>query len=44
VWLEIIIRSQIFPANKVADLKQEAIELCRIINASITTASQTTSR
>jgi four helix bundle protein len=44
VWLEIIIRSQMFPAHKLADLKQEATELCRIINASIITVNQKASR
>ena len=38
VWLQIITRSEIFPANKLHPINQECCELSRIINASIRTA------
>jgi four helix bundle protein len=40
VWLKIIARSELLPENKLSDLSKEVDELCRIINASIKTASK----
>lgn len=37
VWLKIITRSSMFPKPKMHSINQECGELCRIINASITT-------
>ncbi len=40
IWLQIIQRSEMILATKLAELIQECGELSRIINASISTASQ----
>jgi four helix bundle protein len=38
VWLEIIVKSRVIPAETVAEILAENRELCRIISASIRTA------
>lgn len=37
VWLRIIARTDIFPATRLSEIRQECHELARIINASIRT-------
>lgn len=39
VWLRITVKSELLPASRLSDIAQESDELCRIINASIKTAS-----
>lgn len=38
VWLKIITRSELLPSSRLHDINQECEELCKIINASISTA------
>jgi len=40
IWLKIITRSGMFPEPKLRPINQECSELCRIINASITTTKE----
>ena len=42
VWLEIILKSSIIPAENVVEIVAENRELCRIISASIRTARAAT--
>ncbi len=40
IWLRIITDSKLLPAERLTDLQNECDELCRIIAASVKTASQ----
>ena len=44
VWLRIIQRSEMMPMNRLAALRAECAELCKIINASIQTTKTKTNR
>lgn len=39
VWLRIAVKSELLPPSRLSNIAQESDELCRIINASIKTAS-----